>query len=68
MTFYFVYFWQHHGSYKSMVEGKLWKIMNLNIVNKSVDCRFKDLYVDIDFAQIIGVDCRQTCKIVVEFT
>ena len=36
--------------------------------NKSLDCRFKDCHVDVDFAQILGVDCRQTCKKGVEST
>ena len=36
--------------------------------SKSVNCRFKDLYVDVDFAQFLSVDCRQTYKIVVEST
>ena len=33
-----------------------------------VDCRFQDLYVDVDFAQILVVDCRQNPKKVVEST
>ena len=33
-----------------------------------VDCRFDDLYVDVDFGQIFVVDCRQMSKNVVEST
>ena len=29
---------------------------------KSVDCIFNDFYVNVDFAQIIGVDCRKHAK------
>ena len=36
--------------------------------NKSVDCRSKDCHVDVDFAQSLVVDWRQTCKKGVEST
>ena len=29
---------------------------------ENVDCRFSKLYVDVDFAQIFVVDCRQKAK------
>jgi hypothetical protein len=35
---------------------------------KNVDCRFKDLYVDVDFVQIFVVDFRQKAKKIVEST
>ena len=38
------------------------KIVNLKLLNKSVDCRFMDFYVDVDFARIFGVDCRKHAK------
>ena len=33
-----------------------------------VDCRFENLYVDVDFAQIFVVDCRPMSKNIVEST
>ena len=33
-----------------------------------VDCRFQDLFVDVDFVQNFGVDCRQNSKNAVEST
>ena len=32
------------------------------LFNKSVYCRFKDIYVDVDFAQIVGEGCRKSAK------
>ena len=40
--------------------------MYLKYFNKSVDCSLTDFYVDVDFAQILYVDFRQTCKNCVE--
>ena len=37
-------------------------------IYEPVDWRFQDLYVDVDFAQILVVDCRQNRKKVVEST
>ena len=43
--------------------------MDLNVtIFEIVDCRFKDLCVDVDFGQIFIVDCRQISKNVVEST
>ena len=29
----------------------------MKMINKSVDCKCKNLNVDVDFAQFFGVDC-----------
>ena len=44
------------------------KIGNLYNIFEIVDCRFENLYVDVDFAQIFVVDCRPKRKNVVEST
>ena len=42
---------------------KFWiKIGNLYNIFEIVDCRFENLYVDVDFAKIFVVDCRQKSK------
>ena len=48
---------------------KFWiKIGNVYNIFEIVDCRFENLYVDVDFAQILAVDCRQNTKNVEEST
>ena len=49
--------------------GNIWHFMDLRVtIHEIVDCRFEDLYVDVDFGQIFVVDCRQMSKNVVEST
>ena len=43
-------------------KGNLYKFFEI------VDCRFENLFVDVDFAQNFVVDCRQNSKNVVEST
>ena len=38
------------------------------MILNTVDCRFSDLFVDVDFTQIFVVDCRHNSKKVVEST
>ena len=44
---------------------KIGKSFNIFMI---VDCRFENLYVDVDFGQIFIVDCRPMSKNIVEST
>ena len=40
----------------------------VKIIQHILDCRIENLYVDVDFVQIVFVDCRHKSKNVVEST
>ena len=51
-----------HSSIKDRFRLLFYFLRHLKHFVETVDCRFQDLFVVVDFVQIFVVDCRQNTK------